>query len=220
MIFYFKLKICKIFTWRNGKWLFWSKEPTSKSVVKVKSLSCATLCNPMDCTLTGSSIHGVFQARILESAAIFFSRRSSEPRDWTQVSHVVGRRFTIWATRKSMVTGYKNGTLWSLSQDWREVLDHLYRICIDASQKSVSWKKKTYIFSSNTFYYPHRQSIKEIESISWRALPTPHSLHNGGGMGKYLFPASGQMRTSKKIYLLCLLILLFWFFDMLASCWH
>ena len=43
--------------------------------------SCPTLCNPMDCSLPGFSIHGIFQARVLEWVAIFFSRRSSQPRD-------------------------------------------------------------------------------------------------------------------------------------------
>ena len=59
-----------------------------------------TLCDPMDCSLPGSSVHGIFQARILEWVAISFSRGSSQPRDWTQVSHIVGRRFTLWATRE------------------------------------------------------------------------------------------------------------------------
>ena len=46
--------------------------------------SSPTLCDPMDCSsLPGSSIHGIFQARILEWVAISFSRRSSRPRDWT-----------------------------------------------------------------------------------------------------------------------------------------
>ena len=56
---------------------------------------CPTLCNLMDCSLPGSSVHGIFQARILEWVAISFSRRSSQPRDWTRVSRIVGRRFTI-----------------------------------------------------------------------------------------------------------------------------
>ena len=43
--------------------------------------SCLTLCDPMDCSLPGSSIHGIFQTRILEWVAISFSRRSSRPRD-------------------------------------------------------------------------------------------------------------------------------------------
>ena len=55
--------------------------------------SCPTLCDPMDCSLPGSSVHGIFQARILEWAAISFSRGSSQPRDRTRVSHIVGRRF-------------------------------------------------------------------------------------------------------------------------------
>ena len=41
------------------------------------SQSCPTLCNPMDCSLLGSSIHGTFQARILEWVAISFSNRST-----------------------------------------------------------------------------------------------------------------------------------------------
>ena len=63
--------------------------------------SCPTLCDPMDCSLPGSSIHGIFQARVLEWAAISFSRRSSQPRDQTQISCIAGRRFTIWATREA-----------------------------------------------------------------------------------------------------------------------
>ena len=53
--------------------------------------SCLTLCDPTDCSPPGSSIHGIFQARILEWVAISFSRGSSWPRDWTRVSHIVGR---------------------------------------------------------------------------------------------------------------------------------
>ena len=59
-----------------------------------------TLFNPMDCSLPWSSIHGIFQARILEWVAISFSSRSSRPRDWTQVSRIVGRRFPVWATKE------------------------------------------------------------------------------------------------------------------------
>ena len=64
--------------------------------------SSPTFCNPMDCSLPGSSVHGIFQARILEWVAISFSRRSSWPRDWTQVSGIVGRCFIIWATREAI----------------------------------------------------------------------------------------------------------------------
>ena len=51
--------------------------------------SCPILCNPMDCSLRASSVHGIFQARILEWVAISFSKRSSWPRDQTWVSKVI-----------------------------------------------------------------------------------------------------------------------------------
>ena len=62
--------------------------------------SCPTLCDPMDCSLPGSSLHGIFQAIVLEWIAISFSRGSSRPRDRTRVSRIVDRRFIIWATRE------------------------------------------------------------------------------------------------------------------------
>ena len=57
--------------------------------------SCPTLCDSMDCSLPGSSIHGIVQVRILEWVVISFSRGSSRPRDRTLVSPTAGRLFTI-----------------------------------------------------------------------------------------------------------------------------
>ena len=57
--------------------------------------SCVILRDPMDYSLPGSSIHVIVQARVLEWFAISFSRGSSHPRDRTQVSRIVGRRFTV-----------------------------------------------------------------------------------------------------------------------------
>ena len=54
-----------------------------------------TLCDPMDHSLPGSSVHGIFQARILEWVSVSFSRGSSRPRDQTRLSHTVGRSLTI-----------------------------------------------------------------------------------------------------------------------------
>ena len=65
--------------------------------------SCPTLCDPIKCSLPGSSIHGIFQARVLEWVAISFSRGSSRPRDRTQVSHVAGRQFNIWVTWEALL---------------------------------------------------------------------------------------------------------------------
>ena len=74
----------------------------SSHTSKVKSLSRVQLfATPLtDYSLPGSSIHGIFRARILEWVAISFSRRSSRPRDWTPVSRIVGRQFTVWAPRE------------------------------------------------------------------------------------------------------------------------
>ena len=58
-------------------------------------------CDPMDCSLPESSVHGNLQTRILEWVAMPSSRESSQPRDWTQVSHTAGRFVTILATREA-----------------------------------------------------------------------------------------------------------------------
>ena len=65
------------------------------------SQSSPTLCDPMDCHLPDSSVHGIFQARILEWVNIPFSRGSSWHRDWTWVSCIAGRFFTVWTIREA-----------------------------------------------------------------------------------------------------------------------
>ena len=69
---------------------------------------CLTLCNPIDYSPPGSSVHAIFQARILEWVAMPYSRGSSWPRDQTQVSLIVERFFTIWATSVTQFIFEKN----------------------------------------------------------------------------------------------------------------
>ena len=57
---------------------------------------CPILCDPVNCSPPGFFVHGILQARILEWAAIPFSRGSFRPRDQTLVSHVAGRFFTVY----------------------------------------------------------------------------------------------------------------------------
>ena len=64
----------------------------------------STNCNPMDCSLPGSSVHGILQGRILEWVAIPISRGFSLPRDQAWVSRIVGRFFTIWTIRDYLFT--------------------------------------------------------------------------------------------------------------------
>ena len=62
----------------------------SKCFLVLVAQSCQTLCNPMDCSPPGSSVHWILQARILEQLAILFSRGSSWPRDQTGVFCLAG----------------------------------------------------------------------------------------------------------------------------------
>ena len=74
------------------RFLAW-KDPLEKEMATHSSILAWE--NPMDYSLPGSSIHGIFQARILEWGAISFSKGSSQLRDQTQVSCIVGRCFTV-----------------------------------------------------------------------------------------------------------------------------
>ena len=80
----------------------------------------------MDCSMPGSSVQGILQARRLEWVAMPFSRGSSWPRDWTQVSCIADRFFTIWATREAQDRTEK-GIFRSLS---RQVFVCLFLTCV------------------------------------------------------------------------------------------
>ena len=93
-----KSKICTVASWRHREKLLLgvqvqrilsvSGEVRKESESEVAQ-SCPTLCDPTDCSLPGFSVHGIFQAIVLEWTAISFSRGSSQPRDQTQVSRIV-----------------------------------------------------------------------------------------------------------------------------------
>ena len=104
---------------------------------------CLTLCDAMDCSPLGSSVHGILQARILEWVAIFFSRGSSQPRDWTRVSHIAGRLFTDWTTREDR--GISRESL-------KKVLSNTmwYRLYVE-SKKRLHMNLFTIQFSQNLF---------------------------------------------------------------------
>ena len=92
----------------TSKYIIYSIYPLSDVCVCVcekwsekKMLSCVWLfATPWTVAYEAPLSMGIFQARILEWVAISFSRRSSRPRDWTQVSRIIGWRFTVWATRE------------------------------------------------------------------------------------------------------------------------
>ena len=98
--------------------------------------SCPTLCDPMDCSPSGSSVHGILQARIPEWVAMPSSRGFFQSRDQTQVSQIAGRFFTVWATGQSLLV-----RLWKKAHN-RPHLPLMTRVhkCL---QKSVMVKKDT-----------------------------------------------------------------------------
>ena len=127
-------------------------------------LSCCLVrlfATPWTVAHRGSSVHGILQARILEWVAIPFSRRSSQPRDRTQIFHIAGRFFTIWAIREvNVLVGYLcifvynllgkmavcqgtegAGLLW---MRWQDVLWGMRHWCSwddDAESTGVSWRQ-------------------------------------------------------------------------------
>ena len=98
------------------------------SIVQFSSVtqSCPTLCDPMDCSLPGSSVHGVFQTRVLEWVGISFSRGSSQHRDRSRVSLIAGRQFTIWAIRETKKLSASQIQRW----DWYKI-----SMCIPEGRK-------------------------------------------------------------------------------------
>ena len=66
--------------------------------LKVSHSVMSKSCNPVDCSLPGSFVHGILQARIPEWVAISSSRGSPWPRDWNQISHAADKFFTVWAS--------------------------------------------------------------------------------------------------------------------------
>ena len=90
--------------YRQTKMLFnyslYSPHCTLHTCVCLVTQSCLTLCDPVKYSPPGSSVHRIFQARILEWVAISFSKGSSWPRDWTWISCVACRLFTIWVTKE------------------------------------------------------------------------------------------------------------------------
>ena len=108
--------------------------------------SCVWLCNPTDCSPSGSSVHGILQARILEWVATPSSRGSSQPRDWTQVFRFAGDSFLSEPPEKRKTIGV--GSLSSLqgncpNQELNQAFLHcrwiLYQLNYLGSPKIFIW---------------------------------------------------------------------------------
>ena len=135
----------------EGRILFWSN---------MCSLSrCTALCDRMDCSPPGFSVHGIFQARILEWVAISSWRGSSQPRDRTRVSCLTGSFFTCWAIRETPVIKYTC----QLSCK-RHVLYCFHNMKLHSDQRKP----------------PLTRSIPQTASINWGETPKLRQSGKGG----------------------------------------
>ena len=118
------------------------------AVLCLVTQSCLILCDPIDRSLPGSSVHGILQARILEWVAIPFSRGSSWPKDWTQVC-TAGRFFIIWVTGEAHCWVFANIFTWvsPMSQSFCLFLISCPCSICDSSSLTRDWTLTPYIGS-------------------------------------------------------------------------
>ena len=125
----------------------------------------------MDCSPPGSSFRGIFQARILEWVSISFSRWSPRHRDWTQVSCIAGRLFTIWTTREAphinlelLYLHHELNTLSSCSDHvlypYKMVCLEVYFIWLTSLRKQHNIVNQLYFNKKNKVYF-----------IGYKAIP-------------------------------------------------
>ena len=99
--------------------------------------SCPTLCNPMDCSIAGSSFHGILQARVLEWVAISFSRGSSWPRDLTHISCISRQILYHWATMEAPIVCIKK---WKIMRTILTILTYNSLCIIFSSLRRRQWQ--------------------------------------------------------------------------------
>ena len=87
-----------------------------RTCMNAQLLSCVWLCNPMDCSPPGSSVHEILQARILEWLVISSSRESFQPRDQTFISCIAGGCFTIFSSVQSLSRVWLFATPWTATR--------------------------------------------------------------------------------------------------------
>ena len=135
---------------------------------------CLTLCNPIDCSLPGSSIHGIFQARVLQWVSISFSRGSSQLRDLTRVSRIAGRHFTLWAS----MGGHSESGGWNNNDVlhppcWSQVTERV---------QLIGWRGDSIVLTEILMKSPTSITTKDLISIHRVGKLKPHP---GGLMCAY-----------------------------------
>ena len=140
---------------RHTEWLNNNKDLTvliSKKMKMLVTQSCPTLCDLMDYSLPGFSVHEISQVRILKWVAISFSRGSSWPRDPTGVSCITGRFFTVLI---SMVYNrwYSSNMVQRTDYNWLTTLPTNAVYYIFPLIKFISCSAKSCSKTAQTWYY-------------------------------------------------------------------
>ena len=144
---------------------------TNTWICKVNSTRlCLTLSDAMDCSLPGSSVHWILQERILEWVAIPFSRGSSQPRDRTQVSHIAGGFFTVWAIREVLKSMYC-----FLIYQLPRMVEKFSRIYLWSPKRSLTVPFLTLLHGSLLWTIMLKEHFKSFKVHLWRRKwqPTP-----------------------------------------------
>ena len=114
---------------------------------------CPILCDPMDCSLPGSSVHGILQARIVEWVTVPFFRGSSQSRDWPKISHNAGGFFILEPPGKP---------IWVLRQEFNYLFDYsTYHL---ANYYSKGLARVMLLDIHFSFYQESRQSQKSKQT--------------------------------------------------------
>ena len=133
---------------------------------------CLTLCDAKDCSPPGSSVHGILQARTLGWVAIPFSRGPSQPRDWTQVSFIVGRFFTIWATREAhkthMVLPKFNDAVFSV--EWIQHRLSTFHYCCYFGSGHWSWQPRFSVHGNESLIADVLQVMCLKRAFKWISI--------------------------------------------------
>ena len=161
--------------------LLWNfvKAESSWSCVGAQSLqSCWTLCDPMDCSPPGSSVHGIFPAGILEWVAIPYSKTSSWPKDRIHVSCIAGRYFTSEPPGKPNWSLFSTCKLVDGSLPGSSVVESA---CQHRRRKFDSWVRKIphrRKWQPTPVFWPDKsQGQRRLASyISWSCKRVKHHL--------------------------------------------
>jgi len=142
---------------------------TLNSFMKVKVLvaqSRPTLCDPKDCSSPGSSAHGILQARILEWVAMPASRRSSRPRDQSQIFCNAGRFFTVWATNDLLGRSMQWENSWLGSKSPSFWVTYLYLVV--QKVKNLLAMEKTQFLIPESGRPLEKGMTTNSSSLAWR----------------------------------------------------